>query len=145
MKKVFSEEEHIRNSEYSVVYRQNIVWNDDNLLVVSDFDWTNDEIVSYGEANLGFKTYDFKNNKRLTSSDIFNKRFESDDFDKAVLNYFKWKGDKLNCNISEGFTSKGFYIIGRGNHGWYVKPIFVPYQAVEPFLKEDFKKEYWKR
>ncbi len=36
-------------------------------------------------------------------------------------------------------------MVGKGNHGWYVSSVFIPYQVVEPFLRDDFKKEYWKK
>jgi hypothetical protein len=99
---------------------------------------------------LHFKTYNTKNKKRMYWSDIFKiKEFgdERDNMGKIILKYLEWDkdNDDLNANISEGFTSKGFYLSAPGNHGFYITPVFIPYQVVESFLKDDFKNQYWKR
>jgi hypothetical protein len=145
MNKIFKEETNSRNSEYSIIENNLAVWNDDNLLVISKFDWGNTDLLSYGGAGLWFDTYDYINKKKLTSSDAFLGDYnQNKNLDKAILSFLGFEEGK-SLDFSDGFTSKGFYVIGSGNHGWRVTPFFIPYHIVEPFLKEDFKKQYWKK
>lgn len=148
LSETFKNEGFARNSEYSSVIKKNIVWNDDNLLVLNKYFWDNTAIISYGDQDLAFITYDLSNQKQLHWSEVFKMEVLNPDhnrMEKAILEYLEWEKDDLNANISEGFTSKGFYIVAPGNHGYYIRPIFIPYEVVSDFLKDDFKKRYWKK
>lgn len=137
---------------YSLISRNSIYWNEDDLVVISKDDWNKTTLGDYGESEVNFDTYDIKRKRKLTEKDVFNAKYDEEFFAKNILNYFHWeytrdeKGKvELGIRMSNGFTSKGFYMVGKGNPGWYVSPVFIPYKVVEPFLREDFKKEYWKQ
>ncbi|MBL7814541.1 MAG: hypothetical protein JNL70_06010 [Saprospiraceae bacterium] len=150
--KDLEEDEHLRNSEYSVVARNSIYWNNDDLVVIFKLFWSNTELDTYGGAGVSFETYDIKRKRKLTEKEVFKKSYDEEKFAEAIDNYFNLearyddKGKReLLLNMSNGFTSKGFYMVGKGNHGWYVSPVFIPYKVVEPFLRDDFKNQYWKK
>ena len=145
MNKIFKDETNSRTSEYSIIENNLVVWNDDNLLVISKFDWGNTDLLSYGGAGLWFETYDYLNKKKLKPQDAFIGDYEQNKtLDQAILTFLGLEEGK-SLDFSDGFTSKGFYVIGSGNHGWRVTPNFIPYHIVNKFLKDDFKKQYWKK
>jgi hypothetical protein len=150
--KDLEEDEHLRNSEYSVVSRNSIYWNNDDLVVIFKLYWANTELDTYGGAGVKFETYDLKRKRKLTDRDVFKKGYNEQEFAKKVLEFYHFDEEpdedgkvRLGLQMSNGFTSKGFYMVGKGNHGLYVSPSFVPYSVVEPFLKDDYKNQYWKK
>jgi hypothetical protein len=154
IKETIETEGQLRNSSYSVLSKNNVYWNDDGLLVIRHHSVENTALTTWGDEELGFETYDLKKKRLLTDSDVFKeaeKKSRKEQFDKSIYDYFCWDyyytNDKIALRLHEtnGFTSKGFYMVGIGNHGWYVSPVFIPYKAVEPFLRDDFKTQYWKK
>lgn len=142
----------VRNSEYLLRSMNCVYWNEDDLVVIYKGDWDMRTLGDYGENEVNFDTYDIKRKRKITEKDVFNAKYDEEFFAKNILNYFHWdytpdeKGKvKLGLYMSKGFTSKGFYMVGKGNHGWYVSPVFIPYQVVETFLRDDFKNQYWKK
>ena len=155
IKKTIETEGQLRNSAYSILHKNMVYWNDDDLLVLSKYEVENTALTTYGDESVEFETYDLRKKRLLTDEDVFkmnNKEGENELFDKSIYDYFGWdyhynEANKIELRLQQtnGFTSKGFYMVGKGNHGWYVSPVFIPYKVVEPFLREDFKKEYWKQ
>jgi hypothetical protein len=142
----------LRNSVNSMIFANSIYWNQDNLVVINNFVWDNTDLMSYGGAGVEFSTYDLKRKRKLTEKDVFKDDYDDEPFAKAIYAHFEWEEEtndkgkvEIRMNNTNGYTSKGFYMVGKGNHGWYVSPVFIPYAVVEPFLRDDFKKEYWKK
>lgn len=152
IKTTIETEGQLRNNSYSVLSKNNVYWNDDGLLVIRHHSVENTALTTWGDEELDFETYDLKAKRKLTEDDVFKKDYDEEKFAVALDDYFHWgeQYDKegkrrVGVQMSNGFTSKGFYMVGRGNHGWYISPVFIPYKVVEPFLKDDFKNQYWKK
>jgi hypothetical protein len=120
------------------------------------YDYAETEIYSYGGQGVEFATYDLKKKRVLSQKEVFKPNYDEDAFARAIYKHLDWtidkedldKGGQLSLGshqISDGFTSKGFYLIGNGNHGYHLSDKFVAYEAVEAFLRDDFKQNYWKR
>jgi hypothetical protein len=149
-------DESIRNDAYFELQRATIDWNQDDLLVMRHYDCAQTAIYSYGGQDVKFATYDLKQKRVLTQKEVFKPDYDEDAFARAIYKHLDWSIDKDDLDqdgdlslgeheISDGFTSKGFYLIGTGNHGYHLSDKFVAYEAVEPFLRDDFKRTYWKR
>lgn len=153
IKEMIETEGQLRNSAYSILHKNNVYWNDDNLLVLRKYEVENTALTTYGDESVEFETYDLRKKRLLTDKDVFKEtQKENELFDKSICDYFGWdylynKADKIELRLhsTNGFTSKGFYMVGKGNHGWYVSPVFIPYKVVESFLRDDFKNQYWKK
>ena len=137
---------------YSLISRNSIYWNKDDLVVISKDDWNKTTLGDYGESKVNFETYDVKRSRKITENDVFKEDYDDEKFAGAIIDFFGWDKEqdkdgkiKFTLQMPNGFTSKGFYMVGKGNHGWYVSPVFIPYKIVEPFLKDDFKTQYWKK
>jgi hypothetical protein len=120
----------LRNSVYSFIFRTTIYWNQDNLVVVNNDVWDNTELISYGHSGLSFSTFDLKKRRKLTEKDVFIDNYDDEPFAKAIYAYFEWEEEtnsdgkvEIKMNNTNGYTSKGFYMVGKGNHGWYVSPV----------------------
>lgn len=145
--------EAIRNRNYSKIQRNCIYWNEDSLLTVYHLDFEDMALMTYGMGQIEFTTYDLKRQKKMTEADVFQAHYDEKAFAQTVCSYLK-RGEgcqddqgKLSLSLwkSDGYTSKGFYMVGTGNHGDYRSPIFIPYEVVESFLRADFKHQYWKK
>jgi hypothetical protein len=152
--------EGIRNSYYYELEQRLVNWNQDDLLVLYLYNEDETRIQIRGWKNRDFITYDLKEKRELTIKDVFKPNYDEDAFARAIYKYFddkycdwKIKGSNLDLNrklkfrghLSNGFTSKGFYLLRNGNHGHQITDGFVTYEVVEAFLRDDFKQKYWKK